>query len=489
MKKNHFIKLQQFCWLLLSAVLPELMISCATDGYDDETFSSSVQNAQLESPTEDNITITSSTDGATQTISWPVVHGAGGYLVSVIELGDPDVYIVQDSIVDGCAISCKRSSDANYQVSVKTLGNTKYNNAEALSATVKSYNTFTPTYATIPDGSDLYQYFQANAIPTDTVGELCYDLVEGGSYTVSDVLDFGGAYITLRTTSKSNRATVTYGEAGTIRTSAPMTLKNLIVDCSASGDAAVGLSKTPDESILNKNGGSGGYYIISGGAVYITGCLFKGVKGNFLFDNNTKYCIETFLMDNCQVEVNVSEEVKAQAHFYFKQGFVKDFTVKNSSWWSVGEDGFKYFMQYSNGGRLDRAGYDTSEGQSVNFLNNSFYKIGRNDSQWANYSAFVGRNYTWFDIENNIWQDCMPNIAKRILGQRLPSTYDQCTFNYNTYWKDGAMATDWYDDSGNFYDNGTVLTSDPAFKDPANGDLTPQGAEQIQYQTGDPRWF
>ena len=55
----------------------------------------------------------------------------------------------------------------------------------------------------------------------------------------------------------------------------------------------------------------------------------------------------------------------------------------------------------------------------------------------------------------------------------------------NTYWHDGA------DNSKNesSYDNGYILTTDPAFVNAAQGDFTPQGAEQIQKQTGDPRWY
>jgi len=490
MKKGNFIFQLRLRGLIAIAAGAAIMASCARDGYDEETFSSSVTNSQLSSPIDTDITITPSADGTKQTITWSVVEGAGGYLVSLVEQGTPDVTVINDSIVDGCSVTCARSEDANYTLKITTLGNNKYSNTGAAEATTVTYNTFTPTYRSIPTGTDLYEYFQENPLPEDTTGALNFDLEESGTYTLSGILDFNDPdiYVTLRTANKNLKANVTVLPDAGFRCGSPFTLKYLIVDMDQTLEPVIGLSKEPADTLKNLLGGNGGSYIITGDPVAVKGCEFYNVHGNFLFDNNTKWCIETFLMDNCIVQTDVNAELKAQAYFYFKQGFVKDFYVQNSSWYNTGEENFKYFMQYSNAGRLDRAGYQTAEGQSVNFQYNSFYKIGSNTSQWANYSAFVGRNYTWFNVIGNIWQDCMPNIAKRILGQRLPSTYDVCNFDLNTYWKDGAMATDWQNESGNF-DNGTVLTTDPAFVNPDLGDLTPTGAEQVAYQTGDPRWF
>ena len=49
------------------------------------------------------------------------------------------------------------------------------------------------------------------------------------------------------------------------------------------------------------------------------------------------------------------------------------------------------------------------------------------------------------------------------------------------------MVTIEYKKSAKFPDAG--LQTDPAFVDPANGDFTPTGAEQVAKKTGDPRWF
>ncbi|MBQ4029662.1 MAG: DUF5123 domain-containing protein, partial [Prevotella sp.] len=54
----------------------------------------------------------------------------------------------------------------------------------------------------------------------------------------------------------------------------------------------------------------------------------------------------------------------------------------------------------------------------------------------------------------------------------------------NTYWFNGAP-----EDTGEYDGTGTALTTDPAFKDAADGDFTPTGEAQVAAKTGDPRWF
>jgi hypothetical protein len=55
----------------------------------------------------------------------------------------------------------------------------------------------------------------------------------------------------------------------------------------------------------------------------------------------------------------------------------------------------------------------------------------------------------------------------------------------NTYWADGAAESG----SESYDDSGKILTTDPALVNPDAGNLTPQGAEQLSYKTGDPRWL
>lgn len=79
MKKNHFISQLRFCGIALLGVGALMLSSCADDGYDDDERWSSVTGQELSSPSAESIVITPSVDGKSQTVSWPVVAGSGGF--------------------------------------------------------------------------------------------------------------------------------------------------------------------------------------------------------------------------------------------------------------------------------------------------------------------------------------------------------------------------------------------------------------------------
>lgn len=513
MKKRHsLIKMSGGACLALFSLIA---VSCAQDGFDDdERWTTSVRNTQLETPAVEQIEIAASADESQTIITWPVVHGAGGYICSLYDVSNPDNPVVVDGVdsklIDGCTLTISREEDSKYKFSIRTAGNEELNNKEAETTSEKEFSTFTPTYTTIPDGVDLYQWFQENPVP---VGEeanaikaelyaesglkteeiyaqaLNYDLAPGGEYILSQSLDFLGSNVTLRA-SKSQYANLKMlGGATCFSTYAPFSLKYLDVDCSETDNAVIELSKTPDEAIKGATGG-GDYYNIIGGSINLTKCNFVNVKDKILFDNSVKYCVETFIMNDCMVQLATAEGgISGQAMVYFKSGFVKDIIIRNSTWFNTTENSSKYFIQYNNSGRIDRAGYDkNSQTQSVNFINNTFYNICKNnDSQWCNYGGFNGQKYTNFEVTGNIWYGCAPNgggIARRICGGRGASSYGKCLFNNNTYWVNGASETGYES-----YDTGNVLQTDPAFANPANGDFTPTGADQLQYKAGAPRWI
>ena len=179
MNKSKFVSCRKLCLFAAVVVGMGFLASCA-DTYDgNDTFESDVKNAQLTSPAEADITITPNTNGDQMTITWPVVYGAGGYAVTLFDLGNETTPLVNDTI-DGCSLTTSREEDVNYKLIIRTLGNKKLNNTEASTATEKLFNSFEASYAAIPEG-DLYAWFQSNPIPADSVGvNLNYDLVPGG---------------------------------------------------------------------------------------------------------------------------------------------------------------------------------------------------------------------------------------------------------------------------------------------------------------------
>jgi hypothetical protein len=70
-----------------------------------------------------------------------------------------------------------------------------------------------------------------------------------------------------------------------------------------------------------------------------------------------------------------------------------------------------------------------------------------------------------------------------MMGNGRMGTNSTASWGNNTYWQEGEAK------DNSQYDTGFILSSDPAFADPANGNFTPTGSEQLERRTGDPRWL
>lgn len=488
MKKLQFMSWPKLCSALLLGTAALFTVSCATDDFDDdEKWESSVHNTQMTSPSADAIEITPSADGMSMTIKWPVVMGAGGYYVTLSDVSDAaNPVVILSKVVDGSSVeSVPREEDVKYRLEVRTLGNAANGNTDAPSTTVMEFSTFTETTATIPVG-DIAEWFAANAIPASE-DMLYYDLIAGGSYTLNGKVDFQGRKVTLRSQSKNNRATVTYGPEGEIHIGNGFGLKHINFECAQGTKAFISLSETPG---VAPSADLNNHYIITE-PVSIQYCTINNLKSFLLWDrgsNGLKYCLKTVLVNNCLVKLTPSAEggignEGSTFDMYKANGFINDITIQNSTFWNASrkEDSdpdFKYFIRYANAGRPDRAGFTSG---SINIINSTLYNISKK-GQMCNHSGYDGSALANYNVTKNIFVDCGSNqVARRIIGRQGSGSI---VFNYNTYVFDGAIGTD---QSG--YDMGTILTTDPGFADAENGNFTISGAEQIANQTGDPRWI
>lgn len=476
MKKIHLLATTRTCLLMTAGML---LVSCADTFDNDETFYAGVSNTTLQSPDSAGIVITPSTDGSQMTIAWNVVYGAGGYEFMLLN-GANDAVIKADTI-DGCQVTIDREEDMNYKLLIRSLGNTALNNKEAASATMKTFKTFTETFGKIAAG-DIYAYFQENPI-SDTVSyskELNFDLEPGGQYTLSNQLNIPYRKVVLRSTDKFNPATITIADSANFVISNDFTLKYLNIDASTCNKPlieAYKYSEDPTEEMgITK---PGNYFLID--FVRIMDCHINGIQGSLFYDNNKSWAVVNFMIKNSTIWMNTAtDRVKNESFIAFQGGGIKDFSCVNSTIAQYGEGNSKYFLRYNNSTRVDRLGWTKSDHTTLTYTNNTFYKVS--NGQWANYSGIS--NYTTYTLQNNIWYDCADgNIARRMMGNgRLGSG---CTFtsSNNTYWYNGEQA-----DQGN-YDTSLQLTTDPAFTDPANYNFLPTGAEQVEKQTGDQRWY
>ena len=469
-----------------------LFVSCAQDGFDEnEQFEAKVRNAQLESPKE--FTLTASADGKKQTIVWPVVYGASGYQVTLYDASNMSVALT-DSLVEGCTVTLDREEDVNYVLKILAKGNASLGNSDASEATQFTFSTFTPTFKTIPGGSDLNEWFAANPLPADKVGEnLNFDLVGGAEYTVSGLLDFGANSVTLRSNSKSDWASITFTDvASEFSTSAGFVLKYLDIDCSASKAAFLSLSRTPAITpvVVNAWGADYNFYRVKDN-ISILNCDITGVNSYFLWDNQVSvWYADNVLVDNCLVHLTTPKDSKAISGGYFwtnkGAGFFRNLTVNNSTFYNTGEGDVKYFVQYGGFGNDQVKDPDTQLGwtdNTITYTNCTFYHVC-SSGQWGNYNGVAGKKTSYWIMKNCIFYDCSSSgVARRFLAGKQNQTTAE--FENNTYMKiDGT-----FDNPSNYDNSGTDIKEDPQFADPANGDFTISGATQVARKTGDPRWL
>ena len=488
-----FLRMCQGGMLLGAAAL--LTTACAGDGYDDnERFESSVKNSALSSPNADGITITPSADGKSQTITWKVVQGAGGYIFSFYDTGNMDEPIVKDSLVDGCSVTVKREEDMNYLATIQTKGNTSNGNSDASEATQYAFTTFTPTFVALPAGTDLTEWLAANPLPSDSIGvNLNIDLAGGAEYTVSGLVDFGANAVTLRSTSKSNHPIIKYTtEESTITFTADFNAKYLDFDCAgmAANKGVFAFSK--ESTVPAANTVDAETYKWTGpffDKVVIANCNFDNVNGYFFWDNAAKTGVKTMLIDNCVVRLTPPSANTGGVIWTNKAGHINDFTVTESTFYEPDGWEFDYKYFYQAGGVSAHEIYNSdATTNSVNYTNSTFYHVTWNNGQWGNYNRMQGRTWSYWVMTDCIFFDCSTSgsVPRRFLhGQAYGTSPQNKTFNNNTYMNaDGS-----FQDPGSYDQSGTIIEEDPHFANPAAGDFHISGSTQVARKTGDPRWL
>ena len=493
MKKNHFFTYSKICTLALAGAGALFFTSCAKDGFDDETFDSGVSNTQVATISADEITITPSADGKSQTITWPVVMGAGGYRVSLVDLGNIEEPIINDSIVDGCSVTGKREEDVNYKLTVLPLGNVKKSTTDASSAASVEFSTFTPTFKTIPAGSNLNEWFAANPFPEETKEEnLNFDLEAGGEYTLSGTLDFNTQPVTLRSNSKSNHATINFTGEASVTFVAPFNLKYVDVDCSAQEISSTNhgiFAFSKDPSAAKKGTDIDPKYkwanpLIEKPVTFLN-CNFKSVKSYFFWDNQQAVCAMTMLIDNCVVHLAPEKAFSGGVFWTNKGGQVNELYITNSTFFELDDcvGDYKYFYQAGMVSGEEIYADKTIATNTVSYTNSTFYHVTWNGGQWGNYNRMGGRACSHWIMTDCIFFDCSPSgVARRFLHGK---TGQDAKFSNNTYMNaDGT-----FQDPGNYDVSGTDIKEDPQFADPDDGDFTISGATQVARKTGDPRWL
>jgi hypothetical protein len=461
--------------------------SC-TDGYkDDWEWSSKVKNTTLTSPTADGITVNFSADGSTQTISWPLVPGAGGYQVTVYNYDNPNNPVVigeENEIVDGITVNRPNTEDTRYKVVIKALGNEKNNNKEAETATEKLYDNLLAVTAVIPNNTNLTEYFTTNPIPSSTT-ELCYELEAGGSYTMTGNISTGRTPVTFRS-DKINHAKITITDGSFVNGGAGLKFKFLNMDCeSFAGTVTSNAIILMDSNFPTDGLTTSSYFVIpTTSPIALQSCKITGLKYYLFYDNGKKYAIGTMLIKDCIIGQNTNTFANAQLRF--QASMLKDFTMVNSTIYNelAPSNSSNRFMQISSGNVSSvKPTTETWANGSMTITNCTFYKAGK-AAQSFNSNGAMGQSTDRVTVQKNIFVDCYEN-GRLISRFRRGNTSAIFAGGENTEFYDGAPFTGAQDLTA---DVNHILT-DPQLTYLGNGEFTMTGAAQISARTGDPRWL
>lgn len=472
--------------MFLGAVFCFAALSCVDGYHDDVQWTSSVRNAQLESPPADQITVNFSADGSGQTITWPLVAGAGGYQVSVYNIDDPTNPIligVENEVVDGISTTRPSTEDTRFKVVIKTLGNAKNNNLEAVSATEKPYDNLLAVTAVIPDGTNLSDYFKANPIPASAT-ELCYELVAGGNYTMTDTISTRQTTVTIRG-DKVVHPKIVVTDGSFVNGGAGFKLKFIDMDYSGFTGLATNAVILMDANIPTTGLSTGGYQVVPTTApIAIQSCKITGLKYYLFFDNNKKYAIGTFLIKDCIIGRILNNS--ASAEIRFQAGMVKDLTLTKSTFYSEVADGSNRFIQISAANVSSvKPSTETWASGSLTVTNCTFNQCCKTSQSFNSNGAMrqVGDKVT---IMNNIFVDSFNQEAIRRF--RSSNNVPVFTGGNNSYWYNGVFPLN--EKTHAQGDNsGTIIETDPQLTYAGNAQFTLAGAAQIAAQTGDPRWL
>lgn len=506
MKKNYlfFWKEMQFKkWIFAFYMCLFLIgVTSCTQGFDDkEIFSNGITGVTLESPDPDSVVFTKIGGTTNVKIEWPVVMGAGGYMFSFYIVDDPDNPILvgeENEIIDGCSTIREYQEETKYMAHIKALGKAELDNKDAVAASESSWHTYLPA-TLIPDGTDLAKYFADNKVITEDGKEVGYELVPGGSYTMSGSVDFDLNTVTLRG-DKVSYPTVTLGAGGVFITQAGLQLRWINFDCtSATNIGFIILSENPSKTIsteslgYKEDGASQDGFVINN-PINIQECYFKNINNSILYGNKKDWSIRNLIIMDCIIQLNNNSSNSVINLYGGSNGLIKDLTIKNSTFYNLLKNSLAHFLRYSNGSNAQpkKIFGDTGNSASITIENNTFSHVMSN-KDFANNLA--NQNVITTNIHNNIFYDVY-RLYQIIQTNTMTYTTGNTIFGV---WGGNPNNNDIggrIDKNGNSY----ATEENPEFVGPFEQELdltkdyggvnfTPRGSVAVENKAGDPRWY
>ena len=257
-----------------------------------------------------------------------------------------------------------------------------------------------------------------------------------------------------------------------------ITGENVQIDVESGADF-IKVANVAGEKAKKADGSDSNYTIVE--SIILKGLTIKGLTKSLI--NNTSGNV---VFTKISIDDDVIDFSGSSAVFALGNGYPEDLTITKSTLWSqAGHTGFLFQAQ----GRPK----DATGSTSWTIEKSTLYQIAKGKKMNNNNSGIKGQSTTKLTLTESILFETGSNTGNEIngwlFGQNSASPVR--TYNKNTYWAGNAEATGWTDSSKTGSDQtGTALTTDPGFKDAANGDFTLSAySAQCNEQTGDPRWF
>ena len=349
----------------------------------------------------------------------------------------------------------------SYQMTVITSSGKTY----AIDADDLISVTFAPTAVDVNpvSGTDLGTVL--NGIDLSGAKTVRITLEAGGEYTANAPINCPANLQILG--DAENPAKIKVGDNKFLVIDKGLTLQNVEIDASECTTQLINWNSEPTVEKVE----SGQYVILD--PVIVNNVKVTGMTSSFMYDGGKAYAWDAMTINNCVLEWTKQDK----NGFNFASSMPIVWNVTNNTMYSL-EKTATIFIGCSGKRPWQITGYETRKGE-ISFENNTFYQLA-NTKQFFNTNTLKGQKNALFTFKKNIFFDC----SNKKIYANITNNNAQLTCEDNTYWFDGAA----YEEPSN-YNADAGLQSDPAFVDPANGDFTPTGAEQVAKKTGDPRWF
>ena len=287
------------------------------------------------------------------------------------------------------------------------------------------------------------------------VSDVTINLEKGGSYTLNNSIEAAGSIIL-----NGNGATI---------------------DASALAASFAVITDSYEENPANFKSGTAYKYVDN---VSIDGITVKGLTQS-LVQSKIQVMLAELNINNSNIEISGNNVI-----FNFNgKGYPEALSISNSTMWSAaGQTNF--FSQEQNRPK-DVYANEADCKQLKSITNSTMYNISV-DKKMNNLNQ-KGQKWQYFTLKNNILVNFGSSTNNEVNGWLGGQNSNNPTVIYenNTYLRADTLVTGWINATKQGADTtATYLTTDPGFKDAANGDFTvAKGTQQDSLATGDPRWI